>query len=100
MDTYAVDNLQDIFFLYKNESDDLVSDDELLTFMQEQFEGVCFGDLDYLETTCLQRFCTAVRAGYRGYRKSGGHSEYSLFDEEPRWDKELYMKVLRELAWE
>ena len=48
--------LQDIFFLYKNESDDLVSDDELLTFMQEQFEGVCFGDLDYLETTCLQRF--------------------------------------------
>ena len=42
----------------------------------------------------------AVRAGYRGYRKSGGHSEYSLFDEEPRWDKELYMKVLRELAWE
>ena len=68
--------LQDIFFLYKNESDDLVSDDELLTFMQEQFEGVCFGDLDYLETTCLQRFCMAVRAGYRGYRKSGGHSEY------------------------
>ena len=72
----TIKRLQDIFFLYKNESDDLVSDDELLTF------------------------CTAVRAGYRGYRKSGGHSEYSLFDEEPRWDKELYMKVLRELAWE
>lgn len=92
--------LQDIFFLYKNECDDLVSDDELLTFMQEQFEGVCFGDLDYLETTCLQRFCMAIQAGYRGYRQSGSHSEYSLFDEEPRWDKALYMQVLRELAWE
>ena len=45
--------LQEIFFLYKNEMLDEISDEELLNFMKEQFETVCFGDFDYLEGTCL-----------------------------------------------
>ncbi|MDY2593390.1 MAG: DUF6323 family protein, partial [Oliverpabstia sp.] len=41
--------LQEIFFLYKNEMLDEISDDELLQFMREQYDEICFGDLDYLE---------------------------------------------------
>ncbi len=91
--------LQEIFFLYKNEMLDEISDEELLNFMKEQFETVCFGDFDYLEGTCLDIFAQAVRAGYRGYQKTGGRGEYVAFDEVPRWDKELYLETLRDLCW-
>lgn len=96
----TLERLQDIFFLYKNESADELTDDELLNFMKEQFEGVCYGDIEYLEGTCLQIFCEAVRAGYKGYIGSEGHGEYEKFDEVKRWDKDMYMQVLRELFWE
>ena len=38
--------LQDIFYLYKNESLDELTDDELLEYMKEKFDGICAGDLD------------------------------------------------------
>lgn len=84
----SLTRLQEIFFLYKNEMLDEISDEELLNFMKEQFETVCFGDFDYLEGTCLDIFAQAVRAGYRGYQKTGGRGEYAEFDE-----------VLRDLCW-
>ena len=89
--------LQEIFYLYKNEMQDEITDDELLHFMREQFEEVCFGDLGYLEGTCLRIFAEAIRAGYRGYQASQGYGEYSGFDEVKRWDRELYFKALQDL---
>lgn len=91
--------LQEIFYLYKNEMQDEISDEELLHFMREQFEEICFGDLDYLEGTCLNLFAQAIRAGYRGYRVSEGRGEYGRLDEVKRWDYELYLETLRDLCW-
>ncbi len=91
--------LQEIFYLYKNEMQDEITDEELIHFMREQFESVCYGDLDYLEGTCLDIFAQAVRAGYRGYRESQGYGEFAQFDIVPRWDRELYLEALRELCW-
>ena len=91
--------LQEIFYLYKNEMMDEISDDELLHFMREQFETVCFGDLEYLEGACLAVFSQAVRAGYRGYQESEGRGEYAAFDEVKRWDYDLYYETLKELLW-
>lgn len=91
--------LQEIFYLYKNEMQDEITDSELLNLMKEQFELLCFGDLDYLEGTCLSNFAQAVRAGYRGYLESEGRGEASRFDEVQRWDYELYREALRELFW-
>ncbi len=91
--------LQEIFYLYKNEMLDEISDEELLHFMREQFDGVCFGDLDYLECTCLSNFSQAIRAGYEGHRRSQGCGEYGQFDDVQRWDYELYMEALRDLGW-
>lgn len=93
----TLQRLQDIFYEFKNESMDKVSDDELLIFMKEQFEKVCYGDLNYLEETCMERFAKAVRKGYRGYQTSGGHGEYEQLSEEQRWDKGLYYETLKEL---
>ncbi len=67
--------LQEIFYLYKNEMLDEISDDELLNFMKVQFETVCSGDFDYLESTCLNIFAQAIRAGYKGCQASQGMEE-------------------------
>lgn len=91
--------LQEIFYLYKNEMLDEITDDELLEFMREQFEDVCYGDLDYLEGTCLDIFAQAIRAGYSGFAASQGRGEFEKFDLVERWNKELYLETLRELCW-
>jgi hypothetical protein len=96
--TETVIRLQEIFFTFKNEMMDQVSDDELLHFMREQFDGVCAGDLDYLEETVLPTFAQAVRRGYDGYKATDGYGEYEKFDEVKRWDPELYQEVLRDLG--
>lgn len=91
--------LQDIFYEFKKESGERLTDEELIHFMKEQFDTVCYGSTQYLESTCLERFSRAVRAGYDSYEGSGGIEEYEQFDEEERWDSELYRETLAELAW-
>ncbi len=91
--------LQDVFYQLKNDTLDKVSDDELMTFMKEQFEEICCGDMVYLKDTCLERFSAAVRNGYEGYSKTGGRGEYQQLSQEKRWDVELYQEVLKELFW-
>ena len=95
--TEILTRLQNIFYLYKNEMLDEITDDELLHFMKEQFETICFGDLEYLEGTCLMNFASAIRAGYEGFKDSDGYGEYSQFDEVKRWDYDLYLETLMEL---
>ena len=53
--------LQEIFYLYKNESMDEVTDDELISYMREAFDGVCLGSLEHLEDTCLEEFARNIR---------------------------------------
>lgn len=91
--------LQEIFYLYKNEMEDEITDEELLNFMKEQFENVCYGDFDYLEGTCLDLFAQAIRAGYDGYQRLEGRGEFEKFDIVTRWDKELYLEALKDLCW-
>ena len=57
----VLEGLQEIFYLYKNESLDELTDDELLLYMKECFDK-CEGDLDYLEGTCLDILCRKVRS--------------------------------------
>lgn len=61
--TDTLEALQDIFYLYKNESLDELSDDELLNYMKKLFDGTCQGSLEYLEDTCLENFCRNIRSG-------------------------------------
>ncbi len=89
--------LQEIFFMYKNEMEDELTDEELLNFMKEQFETVCYGDLDYLEGTCLEIFGEAVRAGYRDYYCSEGREEFRKMDIVTRWDRRLFDAALKEM---
>ncbi|MBP3926725.1 MAG: hypothetical protein J6D13_06045 [Clostridium sp.] len=68
-DTYVdtILRLQEIFYLYKNETGDAITDEELLQLMKKAFDGVCHGDPEYLEGTYLEEYSRALRRGYRGY---------------------------------
>lgn len=45
--------LIEIFYEYKNETMDLIPDDELIEFMKKHFDGIAGGDLDYLSGTVM-----------------------------------------------
>lgn len=59
--------LQEIFYLYKNESLDECTDDELLEYMKQAFDGECQGDFEYLENTALESFAREIRANSKSF---------------------------------
>jgi len=56
--------LQDAFYYFKNESDDRISDDELLEYMKIIFDGKAQGSLDYLFGTSLSELCREAQGGF------------------------------------
>lgn len=65
-DTIAA--LQEIFYQYKNECLDEMTDDELLGCMKQFFDGPCQGSVEYLEETCLDEIARSIRSGeIRGF---------------------------------
>lgn len=56
--------LQDSFYYFKNESNDLIADEELINFMKRCFDGICQGSLQYLNDMTLEDLCRSKRHGY------------------------------------
>lgn len=73
----TIAKLQDIFYLYKNESMDELSDDELIQIMRTAFDGECQGSLEYLEETCLDQLARNIRSNTRKFI-----GRYAIDDEE------------------
>lgn len=105
--TETLGQLQELFYQYKNETREELTDDELLEFMRNQFEDVCYGDMDYLANTCLERFARAVRDNHSqlqsrlrdeySLRETENDYDYSKLSEETRWDYEVYKMKLEDL---
>lgn len=55
--------LIEIFYEYKNETMDIVTDDELIKFMKKSFDGICKGDIDYLSGTIMYEMKKEVLNG-------------------------------------
>ena len=72
--------LQNIFYLYKNESMDELTDDELICVMRNAFDGKCQGSLEYLEETFLDEFAREIRSSTHKfigrYAKNNEKNEY------------------------
>ena len=68
-DEYAdtLDALQEDFYAFKNESEDLLSDDELVEAMASVFNGVAQGSLEMMEEMTFGDLCRAARGG-RGWK--------------------------------
>lgn len=61
--TGTLHELIEIFYYYKNETMDLISDDDLIKFMKSFFDGVCQGSLDLLSGRELYRLAKNLRFG-------------------------------------
>ena len=62
--TQTIHELLEIFYYYKNETLDLVSDDDLIKHMKTAFDGICQGSLDLLSGRELDRLARNLRSGY------------------------------------
>jgi hypothetical protein len=61
--TQTLHDLIELFYYFKNESLDLISDDELITAMKTSFNGVCQGSVELLAGRELDRLAKNLRFG-------------------------------------
>ncbi len=80
--------LQDIFYHYKNDSLEELTDDELIKIMKKYFDNECNGSLEYLSTTALENYCRDIRYGGQEYRDNTGYEDNYI--EFLDWDGEDY----------
>lgn len=71
--------LIEIFYKYKNETMDSMTDDELIEFMKKSFDGVCQGDLEYLSGTVMHRMRDNLLRGkpLAYLEEEGGENEWN-----------------------
>ncbi|SNS88583.1 hypothetical protein SAMN05446037_102572 [Anaerovirgula multivorans] len=69
--------LIEMFYYYKNETLELISDDDLIKYMKKAFDGVCQGSLDLLSGRELDKLAHNLRCGY-----DPGYSDDITTDEE------------------
>jgi hypothetical protein len=62
----TLEALQDLFYAFKNDLYDALSDDELLEAMHRIFHGKAQGSLDYLENIAAEDLIRALRGGTDG----------------------------------
>lgn len=53
--------LQEIFYYFKNEAMERLSDDYLIAFMKDAFDNKCHGSIEHLGSTTLEEFCRELR---------------------------------------
>lgn len=79
--TETLHELTEFFYYYKNETLDLISDDELIKFMKERFDGVCQGSLELLSGRELCNMARNLRYGYPPDYCEGSLEEEDEHDE-------------------
>lgn len=62
-----INELVEIFYEYKNETMDAITDDELITIMKENFNNICQGSIELLEGKILYKIAENIRNGVKDY---------------------------------
>ncbi|MDU1320703.1 MAG: DUF6323 family protein [Clostridium botulinum] len=63
----TINELVEIFYNYKNETLDYISDNELIEIMKENFDNYCQGSLEILEGKVLYKISENIRYGVKDY---------------------------------
>jgi len=64
----TINELVEIFYNYKNETLDLIGDDELIEIMKDYFDNYCQGSIELLEGKVLYKIADNIRNGVKDYR--------------------------------
>lgn len=57
-----LNDLQELFYYMKNETEDKLSDEKIIKLMKEKFEDSCEGSIDLLNS-CLEEYSRSFRKG-------------------------------------
>lgn len=60
----TLQELLKLFYFYKNETLDLLSDDDLIKFMKDSFNNTCCGSIELLADRELNKMANNLRYGY------------------------------------
>lgn len=60
-----LNELIEVFYEYKNQTLDMVADDDLIKFMRRAFDGICKGDIEYLSGTIMYKMKNEILKGKR-----------------------------------
>ncbi|MBW7572812.1 DUF6323 family protein [Caproiciproducens faecalis] len=82
--TVTLQELLDLFYAFKNETLDLISDNELISFMKDAFENRCGGSLELLSNRELEKLAENLRFGRENYTSM--YPEPDELDEDERED--------------
>lgn len=64
----TINELVEIFYNYKNETLDVIGDDELIEIMKDYFNNYCQGSIELLEGKVLYKITDNIRNGVKDYR--------------------------------
>ena len=78
----TINQLVEIFYYIKNETLELISDDELIDLMKDYFENSCKGSLDLLKDRELEKMARNIRFGIDDYTNVCEFEEEDLDEEE------------------
>lgn len=81
--TAIMHELLELFYYAKNETLDLISDDELIEFMKDAFENRVMGSLELLKGREIEKLADNLRRGVHDYR----NMEYDVEADEPEEDE-------------
>lgn len=71
----TINELVEIFYNYKNETLDYISDDELIEIMKDFFDNYCQGSLELLEGKVLYKIADNIRNGVKDYTDINSEKE-------------------------
>lgn len=77
----TLDELIEVFYYYKNETMDEISDDELIDLMKRYFDNECQGSLELLRDRYLDTIAHNIKYGVENYIDKDG-DDYLTMDEE------------------
>ena len=78
----TLNELLEIFYYVKNETLELISDDELIEHMKNYFENRCKGSLDLLKDRELEKLANNLRYGVTDYSNMEEPDEQDPYEEE------------------
>lgn len=77
-----IHELIEMFYYYKNETLDLMSDDDLITLIKKFFNEKCQGSLDLLKCRELEKIARNIRYGYNPLSEDDNEVTQEDFDEQ------------------
>ncbi len=84
--THTLHELVEMFYYYKNETMDLITDDDLIKFMKSAFDGVCQGSLELLSGRELFRLAKNLRFGLPADYSEEYFSDNELLEDEEEYE--------------